>query len=120
MDMKGKDILLPAASGEHALNAYSYGAKEVTCFDINTLAFLETDLKENIVKHLSLEDYFKFFETDLLNYSIYEKVAPFFKEETRTFSIIYTVILRLKKYYKEFIIINILILYQRLLKINNF
>lgn len=85
MDMKGKDILLPAASGEHLLNAYSYGAHEVTCFDINTLAFLETDLKVNIVKHLSLEDYLKFFETDLLNYSIYEKVAPFLKEETRTF-----------------------------------
>ena len=27
IDMKGKDILLPAASGEHLLNAYSYGAK---------------------------------------------------------------------------------------------
>ena len=85
MDIKGIDNLLPAASAEHLLNAYSYGAKEVTCFDINTLAFLETDLKVNIVKHLSLEDYLKFFETDLLNYSIYEKVAPFLKEETRTF-----------------------------------
>ncbi len=85
LNMKDKDILLPAASGEHVLNAYSYGAHYVTCFDINTLAFLATDLKLNIVKHLSLEDYLRFFETDLLNYSIYEKVAPFLKSETRTF-----------------------------------
>lgn len=85
LDIKGKKILLPAASGEHLLNAYSYEADDVCCYDINPLAFYQTDLKVNCVRHLSLDEYLLFYEKDLLNYSLYEKVAPFLCPDTREF-----------------------------------
>ena len=78
-----KDILTVAASGDHIINAFYKGAKEVYGFDINYLALVFTELKLVALQNLEFEEFLKFFmineEDDVkksrkvLDYDIYEE-----------------------------------------------
>ena len=77
------DILTVAASGDHIINAFYKGAKEVYGFDINYLALVFTELKLVALQNLEFEEFLKFFmineEDDVkksrkvLDYDIYEE-----------------------------------------------
>lgn len=83
---KGKDILVPTASGDHALNAIYLGAKSVETFDINSLAMLNYDLKETAVKYLTREEYLQFYSIPtFFDEDLYIKIREHLKPETRMF-----------------------------------
>lgn len=60
-DLTNKNILSVAGSGDQMLNAYLLGASNVTCFDINPLAFYQVKLKKAAVCVLSFQEFLEFF-----------------------------------------------------------
>jgi len=61
IDFKDKKILTVTSSGDHALNAFVNGAKNVTTFDSNPLAKYYSELKVAGIKTLDLEEFLLFF-----------------------------------------------------------
>lgn len=79
IDIEGKSILTVAGSGDQALNAFFKGAREVTLFDINPLAFLENDLKFAGVSALDYKEFSSYFTNssgNILNAKAFDKIAP--------------------------------------------
>lgn len=66
-DLKDKKVLTVAGSGDQRYNAYLNGAKEVVCFDVNSLAELNMRLKDTAMKELNYTDFLKFFGVVLDN-----------------------------------------------------
>lgn len=82
-DLKDKDILTVAGSGDQMLNAYLMGAKNVTCFDINPLAFAQVQLKRGAVCSLSYDEYLDFFfGNNCLDWHLFEKSQGYLDENT--------------------------------------
>ncbi|MBQ8845042.1 MAG: hypothetical protein IJ008_03390 [Clostridia bacterium] len=96
ISFKGKDVLVPTASGDHAFNAIYYGAKSVETFDINAFAALQYNLKETAIKYLSREEFIEFYTVEnFFNFRTYFKLRPFLNDDTRVFfDEIYTFISR--------------------------
>lgn len=77
-----KDILTVSASGDHIINSFYKGAKNVIGFDINYLALIYTELKLIAVQNLEYKEFLEFFminkENDIeknrkvLDYGIYK------------------------------------------------
>lgn len=72
LDIEGKDLLVPCASGDHAFEALNKGANSVDMFDINAYAYHVMQIKVAAIKVLSQDEFFKFFlknslETDNTN-----------------------------------------------------
>lgn len=61
LDFTNKNILTVAASGDHIINAFYKGAKEVYGFDINYLALIFTELKLVALQSLNYKEFLKFF-----------------------------------------------------------
>ena len=61
IDFENKNVLTITGSGDHILNAFLLGAKEVDAFDSNPLAKYYTELKIASIKSLSLEEFILFF-----------------------------------------------------------
>jgi len=83
-----KEVLTVAGSGDQMLNAYLMGAKNVTCFDINPLAFYQVNLKKAAVCTLTYEEYLEFFFTEfnnLLERDYFEKLSNNLDQETLEF-----------------------------------
>ena len=83
--LEDKDVLTVAGSGDQMLNAYLLGAKNVTCFDINPLAFCQVKLKKAAVCTLKYEEYVEFFLSDpanLFKREYFEKLASELDQET--------------------------------------
>lgn len=64
LNLRGKKVLTVAGSGDQAINAILYGAKEVHCFDINRLTKYEIALKKAAILSLYLESLISFFPLD--------------------------------------------------------
>jgi hypothetical protein len=60
-DLQDKKILTVAGSGDQRLNAFLMGAKDITCFDINPLTFLQLNLKDTAISIINYEKFIKFF-----------------------------------------------------------
>lgn len=60
-DLKDKDVLTVASSGDHALQALSEGAKSVTMFDINKLTGYFAYLKIASIMALDYEEFINYF-----------------------------------------------------------
>ena len=60
-DLKDKSVLTVAGSGDQRLNALLFGAKNVTCFDVNPLTKFQLELKDSVIKNVSLEEFLYFF-----------------------------------------------------------
>lgn len=85
MDLKDRNILSVAGSGDQALNAYLNGAKSVTLFDVNPLSFAITDLKITGARKLSHADFCDYFIPIcgyLLDYHIFNKLSNYLNEDT--------------------------------------
>lgn len=60
-DFTNKNVLTVAASGDHIINAFYKGAKEVYGFDINYLALIFTELKLVALRNLNYREFLGFF-----------------------------------------------------------
>lgn len=60
IDFNGKNVLSVVGSGDHILNAFLLGAKELEAFDTNPLAKYYVELKIASIKALSLEEFILF------------------------------------------------------------
>ncbi|HEY4489912.1 MAG TPA: DUF3419 family protein [Candidatus Paceibacterota bacterium] len=95
LDIKGKTVLTIIGSGDQILNAYFFGAKKVTGFDINQRSLLFVDLKFCAIKHLTYQEFLSFFGKTFsdgsLDKNIYDKIEPYLQVETaKFFNQIYT------------------------------
>ena len=61
LDFTNKNVLTVAASGDHIINAFYKGAKEVYGFDINYLALIFTELKLVALQNLNYREFLEFF-----------------------------------------------------------
>lgn len=87
-NLQDKEILTVAGSGDQMLNAYLMGAKNVTCFDINPLAFYQVKLKKAAVSTLSYEEFtdFFFYGTEFFfNPDLFKKIAGSLDKESIDF-----------------------------------
>lgn len=77
-DFKNKTVLTVTSSFDHALNAILYGAKKVTTFDINRLAYYMANLKLAAVKTLTYDEFVEFFfSNNAFNYKTYKKICVY-------------------------------------------
>lgn len=61
LDFTNKNILTVAASGDHIINAFYKGAKQIYGFDINYLALIFTELKLVALRNLQYNEFLQFF-----------------------------------------------------------
>jgi len=89
IDLQDKSVLTIIGSGDQIINAYFFGAKSVTGFDINKRAVLFADLKINAIKSLSFKEFLLFFgdrfDNASFEFSLYQKVRENLKEESINF-----------------------------------
>ena len=86
--LQDKEILTVAGSGDQMLNAYLMGAKNVTCFDINPLAFYQVKLKKAAVTTLNHNEYLMYCFSEFsscLDYSLFDKISKNLDQETLSF-----------------------------------
>ena len=81
-DLEGKDVLAVESSDDHRLNALTIGAKSVDTFDINHLARIHSELKEEIIKNLSYQEFLDYIKN---SYSYIERVKDNLKPDTKEF-----------------------------------
>jgi len=63
--------------GDHLLNSFYYGARNVTGFDINSLASLFVELKFNALKKLDFENFKKYFfveNSQTMSFEVYNSI----------------------------------------------
>ncbi len=88
-NLKNKTVLTIAGSGDQAINAFYYGAKEVTCFDINQLTGYFIDLKTTAIKHLSYIEFLEFFgspnKIGNFDYKLFIRFSKDLKKDTFDF-----------------------------------
>lgn len=87
-DLCDKDILTVAGSGDQMLNAYLMGARNVTCFDINPLAFYQVKLKKAAVCALSYQEFLEFFFHDynkVFDRNLFDKISKKLDDDTVDF-----------------------------------
>ena len=61
VDCCDKDVLTVVGSGDQAMNVILNGAKNITCFDINPIAYCQLKLKKEAIKTLSFDEFCRFF-----------------------------------------------------------
>lgn len=85
-DLQNKRVLTVAASGDHAFEAYTRGAKHVDVFDCNLFQKYVIELKHQMIKTLSYSEFMDyFFGCKRMNPYIYEKVMRRLSKQTATF-----------------------------------
>jgi hypothetical protein len=86
---KNKRVLTVCGSGDQVINAYFFGARKVTCFDLSKYAEYITKLKIAAIQILTYDEFFDFFGKDEVNigfdYKIYLKIRPELNKKTKTF-----------------------------------
>lgn len=97
MDVKNKDVLTVGSSGDQILYAILFGAKNITCFDINPFVKYFYDYKVAAIKAF---DYDKFcdiarfniskqedtnWQRELLSAAVYKKVSCFLPDDSKYF-----------------------------------
>lgn len=85
-DLEDKSVLCIAGSGDQMLNAYALGAKNVTLFDVNPLAFSQAKLKKAAVTTLTYEEFERFFSPEhkktLFNLYLFDKISECLDDNT--------------------------------------
>lgn len=88
INLKNQNVLSVAGSGDQALNAYLNGAKSVTLFDINPLAYAQVELKLTAARILSYEEFCEFFIPNLgnlLNKKTFSKLSNYLKDDVASY-----------------------------------
>ena len=74
IDINGKNVLTAGSSGDQVLYSLLYGAKDVTCFDINPFSKYVFDLKEAFIKTFNYNQMHDMFINSYLSTcSLFEK-----------------------------------------------
>lgn len=85
--LKDKNCLCVAGSGDQMLNAYALGAKSVTMFDINPLAYTQAKLKKAAVTTLTFKEFASFFSPEykntLFNSYLFDKISECLDDNTK-------------------------------------
>ena len=85
LDLKDKTVLTIAGSGDQAINALYFGAKEVTCFDINLLTGYFINLKITALKYLTYKEFLTYFgspnKVGNLDYKLFLKFSKHLDKE---------------------------------------
>lgn len=86
-DLKNKSVLCVAGSGDQMLNAYALGAKNVTLFDLNPLAYAQAKLKKAAATTLTYEEFELFFSPEhrhtLFNPYLFDKLSECLDDNTK-------------------------------------
>ena len=89
LGLKNKYVLTVCGSGDHVLNAYFLGAKNVVGFDLNKRSEFITRLKIAAIMKLSYKEFLKFFGEHKLNvgfsYTLYRKIRENIDKRTKNF-----------------------------------
>lgn len=88
LDLSNKSVLSVAGSGDQALNAYFNGASQVTLFDINPLAYAQSELKITAAKKLSYPEFCEFFSPTLgniLSPITFSKLSKYLKDDVASY-----------------------------------
>ena len=97
LDVKNKDVLTVGSSGDQILYAILFGAKNVTCFDINPFVKPFYDYKVAAIKALDYKSFrsiahfniSKFendhWQRDLLSADVYKKISSFLPDDSKFF-----------------------------------
>lgn len=88
MNLKDKNVLAVAGSGDQALNAYFLGAESVTLFDINPLALAQAELKIKAAQKLNYREFCNFFlpgNGGILYNETYKKLSNSLSDEANSF-----------------------------------
>ncbi|MCI8394209.1 MAG: DUF3419 family protein [Bacilli bacterium] len=83
-----KDVLCVCGSGDQMLNAFYYGAKSVTLFDINPLSFYQANLKKAAVCALTYEEFLAFFFSQyesVMSFELFQRISEKLDSETKSF-----------------------------------
>lgn len=87
LDLKDKKVCTVLASGDQALSAHYYGAKEIVCFDINQLTKYYMDLKVAALKVLNYHDYLHFLinhnDNMYFNYHVFSHIKPLLPQDSQ-------------------------------------
>jgi hypothetical protein len=90
LDLQGKSVLTVTSSGDHIINAFMFGANNVTGFDINDLAKDFAELKIRALQNLNFEQFRKFFlreseegrdNPNALDYKVYQMLRDSLSEQ---------------------------------------
>ncbi len=80
---KDKNVLCVAGSGDQRLNAYFFGARKVTCFDINSLTKHQLELSQGKIMALNYQELCDFSLNEEDRYYYFQKIAPYLSPDTR-------------------------------------
>lgn len=86
--LQDSSILTVCGSGDQVLNSYLLGAKNVTCFDINPLAFYQVCLKKAAVQALNYQEFLNFFFHEfhhLFDKDLFYKIENYLDEDSYEF-----------------------------------
>ncbi len=77
-------ILMVTASGDQILEAVLYGAKNITCFDVNRLSKYGSKLKVAVIQALEYDEFISFYKGHF-SFSLFQKIVPFLEEDSLYF-----------------------------------
>lgn len=88
--LQDKKVLLTGSSADQLITAQLYGAKEITCFDLNPLVEYLYDLKMAAIKTLPLDEFLDFFyyrnrNLDAFSMDKYHKIRTELSDDTKDF-----------------------------------
>lgn len=85
LDMADTSVLT-VGSGDQALNAVYYGAKDVTIMDINPLALYYAELKINAIKNMDYKDFINYITYDnVFSHKYYRKISHLLSKDAQFF-----------------------------------
>ena len=97
VNVKNKDVLTVGSSGDQILYSILFGAKNITCFDVNPFVKYFFDYKVATIKTYNYEQFREIFhfnifreenknwQRDLLSASVYKKISHLLPEDTKFF-----------------------------------
>lgn len=88
INFNNKNVLTVNGSGDHLINAYVFGAKDVTCFDINPFSKYFTELKLKALSDLSMDEFLNFLLINVkkpLDYNVYKQLRKDLSDECKLF-----------------------------------
>ncbi|MCR4284668.1 MAG: BtaA family protein [archaeon] len=77
LNLEGKKVLTVTGSADHMINSFLFGAEDVVCFDINTLATFFAELKIKALKRLDFEQFKRFFllgDGGTMDFKVYSSI----------------------------------------------
>lgn len=89
LNLKDKSVLTICGAGDHVIDAFHLGAKEVIGFDLNKFSKNMLNIKIAAIKSLNYTEFLTFFGDEKVNnglaYNLYQKLSNYLPKETKDF-----------------------------------